>query len=436
MSAVIPERYALRVQGISKAYQLGATEKQAATLRGQCKAVVGKSLRNLRYLKSVGSVAAESEAENVLWALRDVNLEIEKGEVVGLIGRNGAGKSTLLKVLARITYPTSGRAEVRGRLGSLLEVGTGFHPELTGRENVYLNGAILGMRRQEITAAFDSIVEFSGVERFLDTPVKRYSSGMRVRLAFAVAAHLEPEILLIDEVLAVGDAAFQKKCLRRMEEVGQYGRTVIFVSHNMSSVARLCTRTVAMDGGTVVADGPSAQVIEQYTQSMIHMGAERHWKLGEDAPGNHWACLVSMQVVNALGVVSASVEITDPVVVVMEYEVLEGEQVLAPSIQIRNAQEVLVFISIDVEESWRGRPKPPGRYRSRVTIPGNLLAEGAFFVTGVLSTIEPVHVCFYERDTIMFHVIDSGLEGSARGGFAETIRGIVRPKLEWATEQL
>jgi len=429
-----PNNVALSLHGIGKAYRLGSAEKAHRGAAATTTAWLARAVRNWKQLQSLGSASHAPDEEDVIWALKDISFTIERGEIVGLIGRNGAGKSTLLKVLARITTPSAGHAVVYGRMGSLLEVGTGFHPELTGRENVFLNGAILGMRRREIAAAFDSIVDFSGVERFLDTPVKRYSSGMRVRLAFAVAAHLQPDVLLIDEVLAVGDAAFQKKCLQQMENVGDNGRTIIFVSHNMSSVARLCNRTIALNRGQVVADGPSAQVIEQYATSLIDVNAERRWDT--DAPGNDWAHLLAVRVLDAHERITTTVEITEATHLEMEYEVFNGGRVLAPSIQVRDAQDVLVFISIDVEPAWSGRPKPPGKYRSRVTIPGNLMAEGGFFVSAVLSTIEPVHLCFFERDAVMFHVIDSGLEGSARGGFAETIHGVVRPKLPWQTARL
>jgi lipopolysaccharide transport system ATP-binding protein len=249
---------ALRVEGLGKAYRIGAARGGQATLRD---VLVG-------WLR--GGRAARSE---ILWALRDVSFTAERGEVVGVIGRNGAGKSTLLKVLARITEPTTGRATLEGRLGSLLEVGTGFHPELTGRENVYLSGAILGLRRHEIASRFDEIVAFSELERFLDTPVKRYSSGMYMRLAFAVAAHLQPEILLVDEVLAVGDAAFQRKCLGKMDEAARGGRTVLFVSHNLAAVTELCGRALLLDQGRLVADGPAAQVVGRYLDGLA--GADR-----------------------------------------------------------------------------------------------------------------------------------------------------------------
>jgi lipopolysaccharide transport system ATP-binding protein len=250
---------AIRVENLGKRYRIGERE----TYRALRDTLTSAFSAPLRRLQSRGRVAAD----NTIWALRDVSLEVAPGEVLGVIGHNGAGKSTLLKILSRITEPTEGRAEVRGRVGSLLEVGTGFHPELTGRENIFLNGAILGMKRSEIARRFDEMVAFAGVERFIDTPVKRYSSGMYLRLAFAVAAHLEPEILLVDEVLAVGDAAFQKKCLGRMSEVAREGRTVLFVSHNLPSVEKLCQKVIIVDGGRLVMEGDPVSCIAAYLGS-------------------------------------------------------------------------------------------------------------------------------------------------------------------------
>lgn len=256
----------IRVDNLSKRYRLGARQAPYGTLRDTLAGAVRAPLRRLR---QGGRTATET-----LWALKDVNFEVQPGEVVGIIGRNGAGKSTLLKVLSRITEPTAGRVELYGRVGSLLEVGTGFHPELTGRENIYLNGAILGMRRAEIARKFDEIVAFAEIERFLDTPVKHYSSGMYMRLAFAVAANLEPEILIVDEVLAVGDAAFQKKCLGKMGSVAREGRTVLFVSHNTGAVASLCGRCLLLDKGTVMRDGGVTEVTALYQESLYAMAAD------------------------------------------------------------------------------------------------------------------------------------------------------------------
>ena len=253
--------HAISISGLGKRYKIGAQLERSNTLRDVIANAATAPFRRLKHAgSSTGRVAT-------IWALRDVGFDVEPGQVVGIIGRNGAGKSTLLKILSRITEPTTGHVTVRGRVGSLLEVGTGFHPELTGRENVYLNGAILGMTRTEIRRSFDAIVEFSEIGQFLDTPVKRYSSGMYVRLAFAVAAHLEPEILVVDEVLSVGDAEFQKKCLKKMGDASRGGRTVLFVSHNMTAVRALCTRAVVLDGGRLVFDGTPMQAVAHYLGS-------------------------------------------------------------------------------------------------------------------------------------------------------------------------
>jgi lipopolysaccharide transport system ATP-binding protein len=282
---------AIRVDRLSKLYRIGAKEHAPRTL--------GQTARNLvtapfDYLRRMRRPPTEEET---LWALRDVSFEVKPGEVVGIIGRNGAGKSTLLKILSRITEPTSGRAEIHGRIASLLEVGTGFHPELTGRENIYLNGAILGMKKVEIERKFAEIVAFAEIERFLDTPVKRYSSGMYVRLAFAVAAHLEPEILLVDEVLAVGDAAFQKKCLGRMGDVAKEGRTVLFVSHNMAAMLSLCVKAILLDAGKVIQQGAAQEVVRSYFQAAMSL---QIISLDQrvDRSGDGTARMVSLQIVS------------------------------------------------------------------------------------------------------------------------------------------
>ena len=304
------EHPAIAVDRLGKRYRLGATTGARSSY---------KSIRE----DLVGLVRwrGEKAEERHIWALRNVTFEIAPGERVGIIGRNGAGKSTLLKVLSRITSPTEGRAEIRGRVGSLLEVGTGFHPELTGRDNISLAGAVLGMRRREIETKLDDIVDFAGVAPFLDTPVKRYSSGMYLRLAFAVAAHLEPEILLVDEVLAVGDADFQKKCLGRMEQIGESGRTVIFVSHSMPSVIRLCERVILLDQGGVVADGRPREVIHQYLDSGLGSSAERVWDTPDVAPGDTVARLKAVRVVQD-GRVDEEIDIARPVDLEVEYWLL------------------------------------------------------------------------------------------------------------------
>jgi lipopolysaccharide transport system ATP-binding protein len=267
--------YAIEVSKLGKRYTIGAPPVRNRNLREVLLHTAAAPVRNLRRLRSHGR--GGSDGPTTLWALSDVSFAIQPGEVVGLVGRNGSGKSTLLKVLSRITNPTAGFADVEGRVGSLLEVGTGFHPELTGRDNVYLNGAILGMSRMETRRRFDEIVEFAGIGAFIDTPVKRYSSGMYVRLAFAVAAHLEPEIMILDEVLAVGDAEFQNKCLSKMDEVARSGRTVLFVSHNLPSIQRLCPRSIMLDAGRIVADGPTKDVLNQYLAVGAREAQPGHW---------------------------------------------------------------------------------------------------------------------------------------------------------------
>ena len=294
------------------------------------------------------------------------------GEVVGIIGRNGAGKSTLLKILSRITKPTEGAVEFLGRLGSLLEVGTGFHPELTGRDNIYLNGAILGMRRDEIRRKFDDIVEFSGVSAFIDTPVKRYSSGMYVRLAFAVAAHLEPEILVVDEVLAVGDAAFQKQCLGKMQEVSRTGRTILFVSHNMQAVTRLCPRALLLSDGHVIEDGPSEAVVARYLSSELGTQALREWAPTDPAaPGNEWVRLRTIRVVDEQGATAESIDVRRRVGIEIAFEVRRREEPFVPGIVLVNEQGAPVFSAMDTDPRWR-EPCDPGRYTSTAWIPGNL----------------------------------------------------------------
>jgi len=424
---------AIRLEGISKRYRIGAKQEKYKTLRDTLTDI---SLAPVRRLRSVFNRESSSinAGDDTIWAVKDISLEIARGEVVGIIGRNGAGKSTLLKILSRITEPTQGFAQIRGRVSSLLEVGTGFHPELTGRENVYLNAAILGMKRAEIERKFDDIVAFAEVEKFVDTPVKRYSSGMQLRLAFAVAAHLEPEILIIDEVLAVGDARFQKKCLGKMQDVGQHGRTVLFVSHNMPAVTRLCQRTILLEQGRIVKDGPSQEVVSTYMNSGYGTMAAREWPEGVSIPGRDVACLHAVRVRAEDGELRDSVDIRRPVAVEMEYAVLKPGYVLSPHYHFYNDQGVCIFISFDLDPAWRGRSRPVGRYISKAWIPGNLLAEGMVFVEPWLITMDPIVVQFRVSDAVAFQVIDSLDGDSARGDYAESMPGVVRPLLKWDTQ--
>jgi lipopolysaccharide transport system ATP-binding protein len=404
----------ITAENLSKKYFLGAAKSN--------------SLRD-----AVVNFASKRRVRDEIWALKDVSFEVAEGETLGIIGHNGAGKSTLLKILSRITKPTNGTAEIRGRVGSLLEVGTGFHNELTGRENIYLNGAILGMKRAEIDQRFDEIVAFSELEKFLDTPVKFYSSGMYMRLAFSVAAHLEPEVLIVDEVLAVGDVSFQKKSIAKMRAVGSSGRTVLFVSHDMHAITRLCSRAIWINDGRIKLDGEARSVVSEYLNELTETGAERRWEI-EKAPGNETARLLSVRVCDADGKTSSSLDIRKKIGVEMTYELLESGKVLVPNLHFYNDQGICIFVAHDWNSGWRNREREKGTYTTTAWIPGNFLAEGAVFVTAALSTYKPLIVHFVVRDAVVFHVADS-LEGdSARGDYAGVLPGVVRPVLEWETE--
>jgi lipopolysaccharide transport system ATP-binding protein len=365
------------------------------------------------------------------WALNGISFDVQHGEVIGIIGRNGAGKSTLLKVLSRITEPTRGEARIYGRVGSLLEVGTGFHQELTGRENVFLNGAILGMKRFEIARKFDEIVSFSGVEKFID---KHYSSGMKVRLAFAVAAHLDPEILIVDEVLAVGDAAFQRKCMNKMEEVGRQGRTVLFVSHNMTTVTRLCERTILLQNGEIIDDGPSHAVVSSYMRSSEGTSASRTWG-PDEGPRSEITRLRGVHVRLHNGEIAEAIDVRQPFTLEMEFEVLKPGYSLVPHFSVHNMEGVYVMMPADWDPEWRGKPRPVGCYTTSIQIPGNLMNEGTYVVGAAMRTVDPDIRHFYEADAVAFHMMDAQPGAmSSRGDFARSIPGIVRPLFETTTQ--
>ena len=423
----------IHVENISKQYYIGQKQDKYRTLRDTLADAFVAPFRRVGKLLR-GQATGAAELDQAIWALKDVSFEVKRGEVVGIIGRNGAGKSTLLKILSRITEPTTGLAEIHGRVGSLLEVGTGFHEELTGRENIYLNGAILGMKRSEIDRKFDEIVAFAEVEKFIDTPVKHYSSGMYLRLAFAVAAHLEPEILLVDEVLAVGDARFQKKCLNKMQDVGHQGRTVLFVSHNMPAITRLCERVILLDEGGILKDGPAHQVVSAYLNSGLGTTAIREWPDPAKAPSGDVARLRATWIQTEDGRVTEAVDIRQDVKVAMEFEVLKPGHVLLPHFHFGNEEGVHVFATVDLDPNWRHRPRPTGRYVSIVRIPGNLLAEGTLFVHACMVTLDPDSFQFSAPETIAFQVIDSLDGDSARGDWARHLGGVVRPLLEWETQ--
>jgi len=417
----------IRVQGLGKEYRIGTAMQVYGTLRDTLTDIYH------RRLKKFSGTVSEKRQRETIWALKDVCFEVNRGEVLGIIGRNGAGKSTLLKILSKITTPTEGMVEIFGRVGSLLEVGTGFHPELTGRENVFLNGAILGMTRAEINKKFDEIVAFAEIEKFLDTPVKHYSSGMYVRLAFAVAAHLEPEILLVDEVLAVGDAAFQKKCLGKMGEVAKEGRTVLFVSHNMPAVTRICPRTLLIEKGRILKDGLSQNIVRDYLVSGLGTTAERTWPDPDKAPGNDITRLRSVRVINEKGQVTDAIDIRNPVGIEMEFDVYKPGYVMIPNYHFFNEEGVYVFVVHDQNPQWNRHPREIGHYFSTVWIPGNFLSEGTMIVGAAMSTFQPLSGHFYEREAVAFQVVDSMDGNSARGDYAGPMPGVVRPLLRWDT---
>jgi lipopolysaccharide transport system ATP-binding protein len=421
-------KLAITVDALSKKYEIGLLRRRHDTFRDQVAAGV-KSL----FLFHRNGVSADNE--KILWALKNVSFEVKHGEVVGIIGRNGAGKSTLLKILSRITEPTGGYAKIDGRLGALLEVGSGFHGELTGRENVYLIGAVLGMRKAEIKRKFDQIVDFSGVERFIDTPVKRYSSGMYVRLAFAVAAHLEPDILIVDEVLAVGDLAFQKKCLGKMSEVASQGRTVLFVSHHMPSVLSLCPTAILLEGGEIAFRGPSSVVIERYLNANIQNSAEKIWR-PQDLPSTCGPFRpIALRVCNGSGTATDLVRSSQPFYVELQYEVTEPVPDLRIQFKFYTALGEQLFLTSDTDDPARHQLYPtrgPGHYISRCHIPANLLNNG-LFVVGVSATIPKQKVFFFEKSGVTFTVDVTGGVGSA---WIEEREGFFRPAFHWDIEPL
>ncbi len=412
---------AVLAEGLGKEFQIGRLQR--ARTFGEALAA--------GYRRLVHRGDGDSSAVTSLWALKDVGFEVPRGEALAVIGRNGAGKSTLLKILSRITEPTEGRVEIEGRVGSLLEVGTGFHADLTGRENVYLNGAILGMRRSEIRSKFDAIVAFAEVDRFVDTPVKHYSTGMYMRLAFAVAAHLEPEILIVDEVLAVGDAGFQRKCLGKMDEVAKRGRTVLFVSHNMTAVRSLCTSAIQLSGGRVVRQGSAAEVVGAYLASVTEGRPERSWPAGREAPGDERCRLRAVRAVDGEGRISGQVGSDQPFGIEIEYwNDVEGG-ILGNTVVLFASDGTCVFSSIDNQDpAVYGKPRRRGIWRSTCWIPGQLLAEGSY-TASILIWGTAYSLLLREEDVVRVQVTDTG---GVRGDYFGASIGILRPLLRWSSQ--
>jgi homopolymeric O-antigen transport system ATP-binding protein len=431
---------AIRVQNLGKVYDLRARRAPQPMLREVLTTLVVAPVAKVATMTRRLFARDDRDAETVtspthFWALRGLSFEIEPAQIVGIIGPNGAGKSTLLKILSRITEPTEGRVEIRGRIGSLLEVGTGFHPELTGRENVYLSGALLGMKSIEIDRRLDEIIAFAEIERFADTPVKYYSTGMYVRLAFAVAAHFEPEVLLVDEVLAVGDVAFQRKCLTKMEEVKEHGRTILLVSHNMAAITRLCERAILISDGTVQKDGPATEIASEYMLRNLRTSAERSWPDPATAPGDGVVRLHSVRVHNEEGHTTEAVDIRRPVALEMTYDVLEPDHVMLPRFDLFNEAGTCLFATQDPDSEWRRRPRSVGRFTSTAWIPGNLLAEGVILVAASVVSAERHRQHVHERDAVGFHVIDNIhiRPGAGTGAIEAPLPGLLRPLLRWTT---
>jgi lipopolysaccharide transport system ATP-binding protein len=440
---MINDDTAIKTEKLSKIYRIGMENELHDSLTSTFLSYLKSPIKNYHKYRSLyrfddienlETSNANTGRQDIIWALKDISLEIKKGEAVGIIGRNGAGKTTFLKIISKITSPSYGRAEIRGRISSLLEVGTGFHPELTGRDNVYLNGTILGMTKNEVDHKFDDIVEFSGIKKFIDTPVKRYSVGMKIRLGFSVAAYLEPEILVVDEVLAVGDFDFQKKCLNKMEDVGQQGRTVLFVSHNMQAITRLCSRAVLLENGQIKYDGPSNEVVSKYMTSDSGLTSAQVWDNIEEAPGGNIARLRAIRVKGENGQVEQYFDIRKPIAIEMEYDVLESGFLLLPHHDLFNEEGQWIFTIVDTDPNWRGRRRPAGRYIGTVWIPGNFLSEGILYVQSGLAAIEPRIKQFIERDIVSFQVVDSVDGDTARGDWGGPMQGAVRPLLKWENQ--
>jgi lipopolysaccharide transport system ATP-binding protein len=414
---------AVRVEELSKEYLIGSLQHSHRTFYD----LLTHLLRSPFSRRDQRSTRRQPES---FWALRDVNFDLQAGEVMGIVGRNGAGKSTLLKILSRITAPTRGRVSIKGRVASLLEVGTGFHPELSGRENIFLNASILGMSRREVARKFDEIVAFAEVEKFLDTPVKRYSSGMYIRLAFAVAANLEPDVLLVDEVLAVGDAEFQKKCLGKMKEVSTgRGRAVVFVSHNMKAVSALCSRSLLLEHGRVAELGRTEDIVSRYLQGNALRPTIRVW---DRVFGDSDIQLKQIELKSADPAAPGKFRTSDAIVLEMQYEVMIATRNVRLGFRLQSADGSVIFTSEDTDTFPELQRRAPGAYRTWTTIPGEFLNEGVYTIT--VTCHEPmVRIVFVEENCLSFQVVHADGVG---GNVDDQRQGFIRPRLAWQYTRL
>ena len=428
----------ISVENLSKSYRLG--QIGTGTLSRDLEVWWAKVRGKPNPLLKIGQTDHGNQDGQTLWALQDVSFQVQQGEVLGIIGRNGAGKSTLLKILSRVTAPTSGQVKVKGRIASLLEVGTGFHPELTGRENIFLNGAILGMSKQEVQRKFDEIVSFAEVEKFVDTPVKRYSSGMYVRLAFAVAAHLESEILLVDEVLAVGDAEFQKKCLGKMGDVAtKEGRTVLFVSHNMTSINSLCNRAILLFNGKKFLDGKTELIVNKYLSQKGEDQTEKIWKDKKNAPGSINVKLHSVKVYSEKGD-QDQFSSDQRIIIDIEFWNLRNNSKLVTEFKLLDSSGVIVLESFNTPEANTNSQKyvfqtyDQGLFRSRCILPGNFLNNKQYFVSVIIVSLNPPTIEVNENEIVSFNVHDSGRMRTP--GLSGTWFGLIRTPLEWINTKI
>lgn len=423
----------VQVQDVSKAYRIGLRDAVHDTFVGALTSWLRAPKQNWQTLRRLSQLDESTEGEDVLWALRQVSFDVDHGEVLGIIGKNGAGKSTLLKLLSRITEPTAGRIILDGRVASLLEVGTGFHPELTGRENIFLNGTILGMTRREVVRKFDEIVAFSGVERFIDTPVKRYSSGMKVRLAFAVAAHLEPEILVVDEVLSVGDAEFQAKCLDKMHDVSSAGgRTVLFVSHDLGAVQRLCTRCILLHQGKVDLIGPTADVISAYLNKGVHSERVIGWEPAE-APGRDGVTLLGICVADEQGSTYATLTTSSTIAISVEYHLARDVHNLRIALTLLDAAGAEIFCISDFWHQPESRRRQPGTYRSTCQIPAYFLNVGRYHL---IVDVEAIGIKGFASDHSISFVIADMIENQMGFTISKKPPGIIHPRFDWEIESV